>query len=283
MIRDRRSADAAALARLLARAGCGLAASALADDAQIAVAAGRPVGAAWLRPVPGLPGLAALHLAVDPDYQRQGHGDRLLAAVASRAADAGYQALSAAVSDLEGPAGRFLLARRFVVEHVEVHLRLADLGGLPAPALPPGLALRVYPPAAAARHFLRLYDAAFGPHPWYQPYDGPDELRAELAGTGGRAADMLFLLHGPEPVGCAWLRRPDPDEGEIEPIGLVPAAQGRGWGRHLLLAALDRLRQAGCRSARIACWADNAPARGLYAALGFRPAGETIFLSRPVG
>ena len=50
--------------------------------------------------------------------------------------------------------------------------------------------------------------------------------------------DIHVLRVNDEPVGLCEFNRPDPPDSEIKYFGLVPAAQGRGFGPYLLDAAL---------------------------------------------
>ncbi len=61
----------------------------------------------------------------------------------------------------------------------------------------------------------------------------------------------------------------DPRLGEIYAIGVDPRAQGRGLGRALAVAGLDAVHRRGIDVGMLFCAADNAPALGLYRALGF--------------
>ena len=75
-------------------------------------------------------------------------------------------------------------------------------------------------------------------------------------------------------VGFNWLKRvleapPDRPEGEIYIIGVADSERGRGLGRSLALLGLHHLRAEGMRSCTLFVEADNAPALGLYEALGF--------------
>ena len=64
------------------------------------------------------------------------------------------------------------------------------------------------------------------------------------------------------------------DEAEILTIGVVPAARRRGRGAALLLAALAGAQARAAATMFLEVAADNLPARGLYAALGFSPVGR---------
>ncbi|KAA0684762.1 GNAT family N-acetyltransferase [Azospirillum brasilense] len=80
-------------------------------------------------------------------------------------------------------------------------------------------------------------------------------------------------------------------------IYLAPDCMGRGAGRALLLAVIDRCAMAGCRQ-MIAVIGDsgNAPSIGLHRSLGFEPAGllkavgfkfgrwvDSVLMQRPLG
>jgi GNAT superfamily N-acetyltransferase len=275
-----RPADLPALIQAAARCSPPLALEALPPHSWTLWLDGLPAGMVGLAPVPGLPGLMSLQGFVTPAWQRRGWGTRLLSHALHNAAVGGAAALTAAVSDLETSGGRFLSQRGFALEHEEVRLRLGNLAHAPAPTLPSDLAVRTYPAVQSVPAFLHLYAASFGPQIWYQPYTNENELMAEMEAAGTEPRDLLFLVRDEEPIGFAWLRPIDAATAEIEPFGLHPTVQGRGWGRQLLLVALDRLRQAGFVHAQIGAWAINGRALRLYASVGFEPFDRLLYLAR---
>jgi ribosomal protein S18 acetylase RimI-like enzyme len=63
--------------------------------------------------------------------------------------------------------------------------------------------------------------------------------------------------------------------GQIEPLGVLPEAQGRGVGHAILLSALHRMQALGCAAARVDAQDMNAASNGLYEAVGFVEDGHT--------
>lgn len=238
------------------------------------------VGYAAITAAPGLPGVADLSGFIAPDWQRQGLGRRLLRFVCRQARQLGFTQLSCALPALNTPAALFLNRCGFYLEHEERRLVLRDLSGLPSLRVPPPFTVSTLPLNAAVRQFRQLYDACFGPHPWYQPYEDDAEVAAEMGDTYGDPAALLFLQHGEQPVGFVWVRRLPASVGEIEPIGILPAWQGQGLGRALLLYALHRLREQGVQTARIATWSQNLPALHLYQSVGFQQSASLFYLAR---
>jgi mycothiol synthase len=238
----------------------------------------RAVAFGWTERVPGLPGVLSLNGFVANARRRQGIGGALLARIVAETGP-GHQ-LSYPVTHLASPVARFLGQNGFTLEHSELRLLLTDPPDLDAPALPAGLSLVTHSGDRAARLFRQLYQASFAGHPWYQPYDDEREIWSELRAIGGEPADILFLRLNNQYIAFAWLRQPEPNVGEIEPIGVVSAAQGQGYGRLLLAHAIQRLIQRGARQVRLGVWADNAAAIALYERAGFRPVSSLHYLAR---
>ena len=75
------------------------------------------------------------------------------------------------------------------------------------------------------------------------------------------------------PQGFA-LGRVTVDEGELLTVAVHPAAQSRGLGRAILNDFHDALRQRGAALCHLEVAEHNAPARALYAALGYTQTGR---------
>lgn len=235
------------------------------------------VGYAALLPVPGLPHLAELQGEIVPDRRGMGYGRLLLSYVRQQAAGAPYRQLSVKVPNLDDAAARFLLAQGFFLEHEEWVMHQQPLTVNQEPIAPEATVWTIADQATAVATFLTLYDQSFAPHPWYQPYTA-SEVQATLANP----ADILFLQSPisphQSPIGFAWLHRHGP-VGEIEPMGIVPAWQGKGYGRSLLRAALQNLAQQGTTSAQITAWRSNHAAIHLYQNSGFQHTHTHTYLA----
>ena len=70
------------------------------------------------------------------------------------------------------------------------------------------------------------------------------------------------------------LARVAADDAEILTIAVTPARQRMGTGAILLRATIDHARRAGAVSMFLEVAVTNAPARALYAAMGFQVAGS---------
>lgn len=87
---------------------------------------------------------------------------------------------------------------------------------------------------------------------------------------------VLALRSGGEaaaPTGFIMLRMAG-GEAEILTLAVTPEARRRGIARGLVQAGLAAAVAAGCRSCFLEVAQDNAPARALYAAHGFRQVGR---------
>ena len=73
------------------------------------------------------------------------------------------------------------------------------------------------------------------------------------------------------------------DDCWLEDLFVAEAARGSGLGRAMVGFALERARERGCRRIELDVDADNAPARGLYEAMGFGAKhGGALFMQRPI-
>lgn len=272
-IREVHSRDAAALLALQQqlfpsqRATLGSVRQLMAAAATLYVAEqnGQLVGYAAAFSVPGLPQLLDLAGGVIPEQQRQGVATDLLKALLTALRPQPYQALTYAVTDMASPVAQFLTRHQFSIHHEEWELRRDNHLPVPTAILPEGFTLKRGVGHAAAATFHRLYDASFGPHPWYQPYS--DE---EILNLFSRRGLPWFLGYGSQTIGFIWYWRERDGQGIIEPVGLLPVLQGQGLGRMMLYHALSDLRRQGVAQVKIGAWRENAAAIHLYQSLNFQ-------------
>ena len=106
-----------------------------------------------------------------------------------------------------------------------------------------------------------------------------------------RGGDYLLAApaDGTEPQGVCQLRFrwsvwTESEDCWLEDLFVREAARGRGLGRALVEAALERARERGCRRIELDVNEDNATALALYDSCGFsrepKPPGRTLFVSR---
>lgn len=245
-------------------------------QAWVIVAGEQLLGYATLVPVPGLPEIADLDCFITPAGRRQGLGSTLLQQLTKDVAGTGIRQLSHSVSSLASAAAHFLEAHHFYLEHEEWRLERPRLDQLSPFSLPAGCHFQTLAPAEAIRHFRDLYEQSFGDTPWYQPYTTAAEVASEL----DSARDLLFLFCEEEPVGFAWIRLGQGGIGEIEPFGIAPPFQGRGYGRLLLQAALHQLARQGVTRVHLGVWRRNRAALALYRSAGFEHTGTRYYLTR---
>ena len=120
-------------------------------------------------------------------------------------------------------------------------------------------------------------------HAYYWRARVPGSLVSRYVRGWGRAGDTAVVaLDGGFPVGAAWYRvfsADEPGYGFVDEqtpelaIAVVPSQRGKGIGEQLLLALMERARQAGYSALSLSVEPGN-PARKLYERHGFRVVEE---------
>ena len=120
-------------------------------------------------------------------------------------------------------------------------------------------------------------------HAYYWRERVPGSLVSRYVRGWGRPGDTAVVaLDGGFPVGAAWYRvfsADEPGYGFVDEqtpelaIAVVPSQRGKGVGEQLLLALLERAREAGHTSLSLSVEPGN-PARKLYERHGFRVVDE---------
>lgn len=104
----------------------------------------------------------------------------------------------------------------------------------------------------------------------FGPWDETFQRDLFELNTDPTSHEIIELDH--EPIGCQWVRQ-HPDALELVRLHLLPSAQGRGIGTHLINLIL--LRAAGAElPVRLQVFRTS-PAQRLYSRLGFRTVGRT--------
>jgi len=116
--------------------------------------------------------------------------------------------------------------------------------------------------AAALHHESFL---PFGERPWSR------QDFAELLAQPATAGFLLAAAGGD--VGFALCRTVG-EEAELLTIAVHSTARRQGFGRHLLRAVVDHVRERGARALFLEVGADNPSAQSLYASEGFKPVGR---------
>jgi len=103
-----------------------------------------------------------------------------------------------------------------------------------------------------------------------------DEVLASHKAAGDfNPGGWFLLLRGAEPVGVVLTCRvPNRSALEVVYMGLVPEARGEGLGKVLLARAIRHARDCALSEVTLAVDENNAPARRLYAAMGFYTTGR---------
>jgi len=96
------------------------------------------------------------------------------------------------------------------------------------------------------------------------------DFEAEVAGLPGKYAPPQGALLLADDLGCIAMRSLEPDICEMKRLYVRKKARGRGVGRALVAAILDRARTTGYRAMRLDTMPTMGSAIQIYRALGFR-------------
>lgn len=137
-------------------------------------------------------------------------------------------------------------------------------------------------PAGGAPEDLRVAAAPEPPEVWARiESHGPEDFPARLAVM--RRPELrrfVTLYEGEAALGAAYVAAAE-DLALIAAVSVRPEAQGRGLGRALMGAALAQAADLGAELAAVQVEAANAPARRLYARLGFQEAFRYAYARIP--
>ena len=203
---------------------------------------------------------------VHPAHRRRGIGRALLAAVREECGRRGLRELILVCDEAAGSGKAF-------VEAVGAQYRYSEYRMLLDPSSVdrsrPGQNALSFREASAeeVEAIVRIMAAAFG---------DPEEMVRRFVERSCLEANQRFYIatvdmgeEGAKPVGTLRVSRHDP-EVYITAFGILPAYQGRGFGRQMLGDAVDMLLGEKCEDIRIEVETENRNALGLYRSCGFR-------------
>lgn len=125
-------------------------------------------------------------------------------------------------------------------------------------------------------------DTASSPHHMVARNGAAVEER--LRQTSLYRADLDLVVLGPDDApaayGLFWFD-PVTASGLVEPMRTEDEHQGRGLGRHVITAGIDRLAALGAARVKIAWDTGNEPAHHLYTSVGFAPERQFVLVTRP--
>jgi mycothiol synthase len=226
---------------------------------------------------------AELDLVIEPRFRGEGYGTAALSELLRDVVD--RTGPVTAWSHGDHPAARALAARfGFSAERTLLQLRLSPIPGAPK-GNGNGLTTGAFRPGVDDDEWVALNAVVFAHHPEQGALTRAD-LAARQAEPWFEADDFLIARDDSgRMVGYNWLKVEPPEPGaaqsslpaasvvgsvgEIYVIGIHPDAAGRGLGRLLMAAGLQRLRERGIATASLYVDADNEGAVHLYRSLGF--------------
>ncbi|MDX3235888.1 GNAT family N-acetyltransferase [Streptomyces sp. ME03-5709C] len=253
---------------------------------------GRPVGETTLStdarfgPEAG----RVLALRIDPGQRRRGRGTVAALAAEEVLRGWGCRRVELSVRAQDTAALRLAGVLGYAVRNRSMLKTLPDL----APALPEGSVVRPMTPAEypgwAARaqgDYARSWTSRGVPeaHALARAEADYAALLPEGLATPGAALRVLeaggAMPGESEPVGDLWVGRRDATTGFVFGVHVAEGRRGRGHGRTLMLAAERECLAAGLERLGLNVFAGNAPAEGLYAALGY--AVTEVHLAKALG
>jgi mycothiol synthase len=216
---------------------------------------------------------ASAELVVHPAFRRQGIGAALVGQLVGLTSDVRLRLWAHG----SHPGAAELAARLgFRRARALFQMRRSLFAPLPAPALPPDVAVRTFVPGEDERRWVEVNNAAFAEHPDQGRWSVEDLMVREkepwfdpagffLAERG----DELVAFHWTKVHGGSTAAHDHAAIGEVYVVGVSPNAQRMGLGPAMTLVGLRHLRSRGLAQAMLYVDEANTNAIRVYERLGF--------------
>jgi mycothiol synthase len=227
-------------------------------------------------------------VVVRPDRRRRGIGRELVEVAAAMTRELGRTELLMGIAPGDSAGAAFLAAMGFGFHSAVWDLVLPPDRAVPAPVWPEGQVARAIDRGRDLDEWIHVYNAAFEDH--------PTPIQLNLRIVNGMLGDPdvedadLIVVADVETGEIVGFCGTDPqrrggrigDHAELWSIGVRPDRQGRGLGRQLVRAGVERVRSLGVPEVGLSVNGRNEGALRLYESEGFVRTRTRERWSRPV-
>lgn len=219
------------------------------------------------------------HIAVHPDYRRQGVASKLLEQLQTRAQTLGATTLNAYADPLHPEASPFLEAQHFGLAGYFRRLEHSAPNTVAAFPLPAGFSLlpytRVNQPDLLQRAYASCYQDMFG-------HKVPLAATIQHLLSLYAHAHIFLLFKEAEVVGVCRVDIDEDGAGHIDAAGLAKPYRQLELLQSLTAHALEVLRNAGCQHIDMVSWGDQQATIKAYRTMGFRVTKEVPGYAKPL-
>lgn len=242
-------------------------------------------------------GRVVLDYWVLPEHRRRELATKLLNNATIRAKELGAKVAHVNIREDNMVAIRLLsrLGFSFVRRFLELRLDIADVGETVRDSIPSRLGVAMDEAAIECRYLQpgeedklsKLQNRAFAGTWGYNP-NTVEEMSFRVNSSACSRQDIVLIYEGDKAIGCCWTGIsceqgiPSVRKGRIHMLGVDPDYRGKGIGRELMMAGLNRLKGKGLEIAELTMDSENKTARALYQSLGFEVQANTLWYEKVV-
>ena len=228
---------------------------------------------------PELPiGRAVASGGVMPLHRGAGAGRGLLRKAVERARQLRVDVLHVQADESSEDEGHLL--ERLGFRAVREYWSLSWTGNeAPVFEVPPRFGLRAFQADRDEAVLTHLQNASFEGTWGFCP-NTVEQIAARVSLRPWEAEGVLLLLDDRIPAAYNWTSRCSVEPGatgRISMTGVHPSYRGRGLGRTVLLAGIERLKRLGAGPIRLEVDSENTPAMKLYQSSGFQRVGRALW------